>query len=83
MATLKIILQILQAIPTLLKMWRSWEEAKWKRQQDEEAARRKAEIDRGVAEHDQRPIEDSIGSTSGEPSKDREGVRTRPSKERP
>ena len=84
MGWVSVVLEVLKAIPTIVDLWRKWEIAKLKRQQDEEAQRRKDAIDAAIKAHDQTEIEKIIGSsTPGGPAKDQTGVEVRPSKVRP
>jgi len=83
MTWVQAVLEVLKAIPNLIKLWREWELAKLRRIQEEEAQRRKQEIEDGLKQSDTEKIENAIGSgNAGLPAKDQTGVQVRPAKER-
>lgn len=83
MSYLKIILEIAKALPTIFDLWRKWEVAKLRREQDREAERRKQQIDDGISSGNSLPLEEAIGhSKPGRPSEYQAGVQTRPNRQR-
>lgn len=84
MSYLKILLEIAKAIPTIVELWRKWEMAKLRREQDNEARRRLEQIDLGVSQGNTLPLEEAIGHSSpGRSSTHQDGVQSRPNKVRP
>lgn len=78
------IFEVIKALPQLFKLFQTWEMAKLRRMQAEEAERRRKEIADGVASGDTDRIEQAIGSgNAGLPAQDQTGVRVRPVRKQP
>ncbi len=81
MSYLKIILEIAKALPTIFDLWKKWEVAKLRREQEREADRRKQQIEDGITSGNSLPLEEAIGhSTPGRPAEHQAGVQTRPNR---
>lgn len=84
MEIIKMIVELVRAIPTIYNLWKKWELAKLRRIQEQEAAERQRAIEEGINSGDTESAEHAIGSgNAGKPAENQTGVRTRPVRTQP